>query len=372
MGEREDKRKLLRDAMDNKETYRVPMGFWHHFVLGKDQFRGLEDPAIIERIIEGHKRYFEEVEPDMMKFMSEGFMGYPPVMDNALRTGEDLLRIRSIGPEHPWITEQLKYVKRLQELFGDKVMTFYNIFAPLQVIRIRLDFYDKDYERFAALAESFPEELHAAGMEIQKDIKLLVSRLLTETGLDGIYYCVQNIQSKRYTREMYERIVRPTEIEVLESANQFSDYNILHICGYAHHTNQLCFYQDYEAKAYNWATFTEGISIEEGRKLFPGKCVLGGFDNNPETLIDSGSREEICTFVNRLIRENGHRGYIMGADCSIPNEIKDGRIHWIARQLQEKENRIGKGATESKKEKRSKRENGIKEGNRINEENSIS
>ena len=56
----------------------------------------------------------------------------------------------------------------------------------------------------------------------------------------------------------------------------------------------------------------------------------------------------------------------MGADCSIPNEIKDGRIHWIARQLQEKENRIGKGATESKKEKRSKG------GNRIKEENSIS
>ena len=52
--------------------------------------------------------------------------------------------------------------------------------------------------------------------------------------------------------------------------------------------------------------------------------------------------------MNRLIRENGHRGYIMGADCSIPNEIKDGRIHWIARQLREKENRIGKGGTEIK------------------------
>ena len=37
----ENRRQLLKDAMDNKETYRIPMGFWHHFVLGKDQFQGL-------------------------------------------------------------------------------------------------------------------------------------------------------------------------------------------------------------------------------------------------------------------------------------------------------------------------------------------
>lgn len=105
---------------------------------------------------------------------------------------------------------------------------------------------------------------------------------------------------------------------MLETANKLSDYNILHICGYAHHKNNLSWYQDYEAKAYNWATFTEGVTIEEGRRLFPGKCVLGGFDNNPQTLIDSGSEEEVCKFVDQLIKENGHRGYIMGADCSIP------------------------------------------------------
>ena len=334
----ENRRQLLKDAMDNKETYRIPMGFWHHFVLGKDQFQGLERPELLDKIVEGHKRYFETIEPDMMKLMNEGFMGYPPVMNNNLETAEDLLAIKSIGPDHPWITEQVKHVRRLVDLFGDKVMTFYNVFAPLQVIRIRLDFYDLKYDRFVYLAEHFPEELHKAGMEIQKDIMTLVSKLLTETKLDGIYYCVQNIQSKMYDRETYDRLIRPTEIGVLETANKLSDYNILHICGYAHHKNNLSWYQDYEAKAYNWATFTEGVTIEEGRRLFPGKCVLGGFDNNPQTLIDSGSEEEVCKFVDQLIKENGHRGYIMGADCSIPNNINDGRIHWISRQVKEKEN----------------------------------
>ena len=326
----QSKRELLKAAFDGQETDRIPIGFWHHFILGKEQFQGLENEDIRDRAVLGHKKYYETVNPDMMKLMNEGFMGYPPVMDNELKTGEDLLRIKSIGEDHPWITEQVKHVKKLTDLFGKEVMTFYNVFAPVQVIRIRLEFYDLDFERFVYLAENFPEELYKAGMEIQKDLMILLKKLFKETSLDGIYYCVQNIQSAMYTKEVYDRYIRPTEIELLELANRLRDYNILHICGYAHHKNDLKFYIDYKSKAYNWAVFTEGVSLSEGRKLFKGKCILGGFDNNPDTLIDTGSKEEVEVFAKKLIRESGYKGYILGADCSIPNRIDDGRIRWIS------------------------------------------
>ena len=81
-----DKRQLLKDAFDLKETFKVPTGFWHHFVLGPDQFRADTDPAIRDRIVEGHRKYYQLVNPDMMKMMNEGFMGYPPIMDNPLET----------------------------------------------------------------------------------------------------------------------------------------------------------------------------------------------------------------------------------------------------------------------------------------------
>lgn len=326
----QSKRDLLKAAFDGKETERIPIGFWHHFILGKEQFQGLENEEIRDRAVLGHKKYYDTVNPDMMKLMNEGFMGYPPVMDNDLRNGEDLLKIKSIGEDHPWITEQVKHVKKLTDLFGKEVMTFYNMFAPVQVIRIRLEFYDLDFERFVYLAENFPEELHKAGLEIQKDLMILLKRLFAETDLDGIYYCVQNIQSPMYTKEVYDRYIKPTEIELLKLANSLSDYNILHICGYAHHKNDLSFYTDYESKAYNWAVFTEGVSLSEGKKLFNGKCILGGFDNNPDTLIDTGSKEEVEAFAKRLIRESGYKGYVLGADCSIPNGIDDRRIRWIS------------------------------------------
>lgn len=325
-----NKRDLLKKAFDNEEVDRVPIGFWHHYVLGEDQFKGPEDKDILDKIVEGHLDYYKKTNPDMMKLMNEGFMGYPPIMSNPLETAEDLLRIKSIGPDDPWITEQIQHVRRLVDLFSDEVMTFYNVFAPLQVIRIRLEFLDLNFERFVYLAENFPEELHSAGMEIQKDINILVEKLLKETDLDGIYYCVQNVQSEKYPLDVYNKYIRPTEMEVLNTANKYSDYNILHICGYAHHKNDLRFYSDYKAKVYNWAIFTEGVSLQDGKEIFGGKSVLGGFDNNPGTLIDKGSKEELDSYVKKLIDENGYKGYVIGADCSIPNDIDDRQVKFIS------------------------------------------
>lgn len=323
------KRDLLKDAFDCKKVDKIPIGFWHHFILGKEQFQGVGNKEIQNRAIEGHKKYYNLIKPDIMKLMNEGFMGYPPIMDNELKTAEDLLKIKSISEDDPWFTEQVSHVKKLVDLFGSEVMTFYNVFAPVQVIRIRLEFYDLNFERFVYLAENFPEELSAAGKEIEKDLKVLLRKLFSETKLDGIYYCVQNVQSSMYTKEIYDKYIRPAEISLLEFANELSDYNILHICGYAHHKNNFEFYKDYKAKVYNWAVFTEGISLPEGKKFFGDKCVLGGFDNNKDTLIDKGSKEEIYEFVKNLIKENGYHGYVMGADCSIPNDIDDERISWI-------------------------------------------
>ena len=229
----------------------------------------------------------------------------------------------------------------MTELFSDKVMCFYNIFSPVQWIRIRLEFFDLDFERFVYLAENYPKELQHAGKELGKDIQTLVRKLLTETKLDGIYYCVQNVQSPKYDQKTYKEIVGEDELAVLKLANELSPYNILHICGYAHHKNNLDFYKDYEAGAYNWAVHTEGVSLSAGRKLFPGKCILGGFDNNPKTLITEGDRTDVEKFGEDCIEESKYRSFILGADCSVPNSISNERLRWITYCAQEKNREQG-------------------------------
>ena len=198
------------------------------------------------------------------------------------------------------------------------------------MIRIKLEFHDLDFDSFVYLAENFPKELRKAGLEIQKDLKILVRKLFEETDLDGIYYCVQNIQSPKYGKETYDKYIRPTEFELLDFANKYSKYNILHICGYAGHKNNLLYYKDYKAGAYNWASFIENISVEEGRKIFNAKCVIGGFANSPGTLIDTGSDEELAEYAQKLISSNGYKGYVIGADCSVPNDIDDNKLRSIS------------------------------------------
>lgn len=328
-----DRRTRLQNALDLKPVDRVPGGFWHHFILGRDQFVGLEEPEKLETAYQGHLAFFEQVQPDMMKLMNEGFFGYPPVMENPLEGEADLLALRAIGAEHPWMQEQVKHVARLCDAFADEVMCFYNFFAPLQVMRIKFDFLDLDFDKYKGLATRYPEAFHAAGMEIAKDMKTLASLLMEHTRLDGFYYCVQNIQSELYDEAMHARYIKPTELPVLEHLNRLSENNILHICGYAKYTNHMHFYKDYPAKAYNWAIHTEKFSVAEGRKLFPNKCIIGGFDNNPGTLIDRGSEEELRAYTRKLLEENGTLGYIMGADCSVPNDMNDAQLAIIMDEL---------------------------------------
>ena len=45
-----NKRELLRKVMDNEEVDRVPCGFWHHFVLGWDQFHAVGNKSLQEKI----------------------------------------------------------------------------------------------------------------------------------------------------------------------------------------------------------------------------------------------------------------------------------------------------------------------------------
>lgn len=324
-----DKRTLLEMAMNNRETYRVPCGFWHHFILGRDQFIGLERPEVLDRAFQGHLDYYRLVQPDMMKIMSEGFFGYPPIMNNPFESESDLRRIRPLGSNHPWITGQIDHVRRIAERLRGEVMCFYNIFSPLQMIRIRFDFLDMTFDKFVALAERYPDAFRDAGLRISEDLLILTEKLFAESGIDGIYYCVQNIQSATFDDETYARIIGPSERPVLETANRIQDANILHICGYARHENRFSTYRDYKAKIYNWATHTEKIALAEGKAFFGGAAVLGGFDNNPGTIIDTGNPETLKQTVKTLIEANGYRGFIMGADCSIPNDIDDRQVRII-------------------------------------------
>ena len=127
----------------------------------------------------------------------------------------------------------------------------------------------------------------------------------------------------------YKEIISPSELKVLDAANEVKGHNILHICGYEGARNNIELFKDYPAQVVNWAVGPEGISLSEGRNIFGGRTVLGGFENGKDGLLYTGTKTAIQEKVREIIADTGTHGLIIGADCTIPSDINHERIEWV-------------------------------------------
>ena len=324
-----DKKQLMDAFFSNEKPAYAPVGFWHHFVSFHDHY-GYQDPKVYDAVVTGQKKFIDDVDPDFLKIMSDGFFGHPSVCRKTVKTADDLAEIKSVGPDHEWITRQVEYVKDICDYAGDGMYKLYNIFSPLQYIRLRFEEFDEDFKKFTGLFKSAPDAMVHAANEIAKDVNILVDRLFEETKVDGVYYSVQSVQDKwTFNKARHDEIVRPLDLKVLDNIAKHSSKNMIHICGYFGYTNDLSCYKDYPVQAFNWAVYSENVSVAEGKKIFDGKPVLGGFDNRPNTLLYTGSDEDVRREVIRILDEAGEAGVGIGADCTIGDDVPKARYEFI-------------------------------------------
>ena len=304
------KRELVLKAFKGEKVERVPVGFWHHFTSEDEWLAGFGNQTIIKKNLAGHQAFLSEVKPDFVKLMSDGYFAYPNERLKKVQSIKDLADIEPLGADHPWISEQVELVQKIRAGFTEDLVAIYNIFAPVTYLKwlvgkvaggddIIADFLAEDAEVTKRVLDA-----------IAQDIAALTERIIKEAGADGIYLSVQSIQDARVSAEDYKAYIAPSELAVLEAANAAGGVNILHICGY-------------------WAVGPEGISLAEGRKLFGGRTVLGGFENGKTGLLYTGSQEAIQNETKRLIAEAGKDALIIGADCTIPSDIDPERIEWV-------------------------------------------
>lgn len=322
------KRELVLNAFNNQEVERVPVGFWFHFAA--DAFFDSSEETV-KRNIAGHQKYVDEFHPDFLKLMSDGFFGYPNEAVKSIKTAADLDRIEK-EDAGKWIQGQVDLVRELTGRFQKEVASFYNIFAPATYLSLLLEAAGNELT-VAQLAKENPKGLARVLDLIAKDVALLSRRVIAEGGADGIYLSVRNIDG--VGKEDYLNVIAPSELAVLQNANAVSRYNILHICGYEGHRNDLSTYVDYPARIVNWAVTVENVSLSEGKKLFGGKAVIGGFNNTTDGVLYKGSKEEIEAETARLIADAGTTGVILGADCTIPSDTPLEHLSWVREKAKE-------------------------------------
>lgn len=325
----ENKKELVLNAFDGKSVSRVPVGFWFHFA--KDESAdGLADPSIIETNIAGHTKFVNSFKPDFVKLMSDGFFNYPNETLKNIKTVSDLKNIQPLPENHIWFKAQVELVKKQIAALPEDVATFYNLFAPSTTVKILLGVFDRSANtKLADLIEADENAVIHALDVIAGDIAKVAVSVIKEAGATGIYLSAQSIQDKRITEEVYKRVISPSELKILKAANEASEYNILHICGFEGSRNNLTWFKDYPAKAINWAVVVEGVSLSEGKKIFGGRTVIGGFGNTTNDVLYKGTKEEIQSETKRLLSESGRDSVIIGADCTVPRDIDLAHLEWV-------------------------------------------
>lgn len=311
-----NKRQRVLNAMNNQPVDRPPVGFWFHFQAGQ----GMGDACV-----QAHLDYYNHIDVDMVKIMCDGYFDYPNAVAKAVKEPSDWYLMQPLGKDSPFIREQIQRAKAVKNGLKDDMVVIYNVFAPFSLIRFGVG-----DELVMKHLKQEPQAIEYALNVIAKDAALLSELLITEAGLDGIYYCVQGGEKDRMSKDEYREQIRPSDLFVLEHANRFSQNNVLHCCGWAGIPNHMEDWQDYPAKTINWACFVEDMDLVQGKRFFNGKCVLGGFDNRPNGVLFSGTRSEVETYTQALLEKAGTTGVILGGDCTLPADIDKQRIGWVA------------------------------------------
>lgn len=219
--------------------------------------------------------------------------------------------------------------KKIRAGFEEDIVAIYNIFAPVTYFKWLVGEVSGGDDLIANFIDQDAATLKKVLDTIGQDIASLSQRIIKEAGADGIYLSVQSIQDARVSQEVYKQVIAPSERHVLEAANEAGGVNILHICGYEGARNDIHLFTDYPAQVFNWAVGPEGISLAEGREIFGGRTVLGGFENGKNGLLYTGDKAAIQAETKRIIAETGTTGLVIGADCTIPSDIDEERIEWV-------------------------------------------
>lgn len=329
-----NKRERVLTVLSGKQADRVPASFWHHF--GPSECEG-------DACVQAHMDYYRTTGIDFIKIMSDG-LNYP--LDVSINCAADWRKVKPLPKDHPFFTESVKRCKEINRALGGEAVTFYNVFSPFNVVRERDVFTEQalagrnwDATVMAQLRESPEAEdaIRQAMRVIGEDMAYLAKAVIVEGGCLGIYQSVQGAEKGRMSAEEYARIVRVTEIGILEAANDVSKYNILHMCSWAGNPNHLSYWKDYPTRVKNWGIGIEGLTLTDAKGFFPADTILlGGMDNRKDHPLYAGDEAQVRATVDTVLDEMKDTPFILGADCTVPPDIDLDHIRWVMDELERK------------------------------------
>lgn len=300
-------------AIQGKEVDHVPAGFSLHFA--KDKAQG-------EAGVKSHLEFFKETETDIIKIMNENLV--PDVGE--IKVPKDWDKIPSYSLKDDFMQRQIELVKRIMDQADADAFalgTLHGVCASaIHPIEARYG-YEKVRELFCAHIRENKAPVIEAFKRITDGMCQLAVKY-KELGLEGIYYAALGGETRYFTEEEFKECIEPFDRQILKASKEAGGVNFLHMCKNGLNMKRYEGYNDL-VDVVNWGVYETDFTLEEGRKMFPGTTIMGGLANRSGVLVD-GTIEELQAFVREMIHTFGKKGFILGADCTVPTEIDYARI----------------------------------------------
>lgn len=304
-----NKRERVIAAINKDVVDYVPCGFSLHFPTAS---------AYGEAGVKAHLDFFKQTDTDIVKIMNENLV---PYMGELTSAGEYERLVRGLSIKSDFMQAQVDFTKRILDSCDPtsfSMGTLHGVTAssihPLEKMGM---LYDDTRAYLVKLLREDKAKMKSAMQRIT-DCMCELARAYVELGVDAVYYAALGAETRYFTDEEFAECIAPMDKQIMKAIKEAGGYCFLHMC--KDHLNMYRYetYQE-DCDVVNWGVYEAPFSLEDGRKLFPGKTVMGGLKNRSGVLVD-GSDEEIRTEVENIINKFGRTGFILGADCTLATE----------------------------------------------------
>ncbi len=296
-----NKRDLVLSLLDSR-TQRpyTPAGFFIHF--DENCHRG-------QAAVDKHLEFFRYTGMDFVKIQYENPF---PRRADIVRPG-DWGKLPVYGRD--FYEEQLAVVAGLAAAAKAEALVLMTLYSPFMCAGQTVG----EGQLMAQIRED-PEQVKR-GMETITESLMIFVQGCIELGVDGFYHSTQGGERHRLGGSaLFEEIVKPYDLRLMRASEQACIFNILHICDYHGGYDDLSPFLDYPGHVVNCslALGERELSGREVARMFD-RPFMGGLER--KGIIVSGRPEEIEAAVGAALHD-APQDYILGADCTLPGDIK--------------------------------------------------
>lgn len=316
-----NKRERVIAAIKGEKVDKVPSSFSLHFS---------NEEGFGQKGVDAHIKFFKETDTDIIKIMNENLV---PSIYN-IQKPEDWNQLKKLSIRDEFIVRQIDLVKRILDKAEDNVFSIGTLHGSVASVLHAIEDkygYKKGREIITAHMRENSKPLLDAFSHITDIMEELAQKYI-ELGLDGVYLAILG-ETQYFTEEEFANNIQPFDKQILSAVKEKNGYNVLHICKDNIDLNRYKSYEDL-IDVLNWGIYEGGVTLGQGRRIFPNTTILGGLENK-SSVFAKENYEGVKKKVKSIIEEVGGKRFILGADCTLPPDTPYERIRQVLKAVED-------------------------------------